>query len=86
MEFIHFEPQFSVLSSGIGNDSYQSISPVRNKSSSSYKVLSLGFGIKLAPNKCVLKKKEEEEKKRKKKDEEENKKRVQTVKNDIEEE
>lgn len=86
MEFIHSEPQFSVLSSGIGNDSYQSISPVRNKSSNSCKVLGLGLGIKLAPNKCVLKKKEEEEKRRKKKDEEENEKRVQTVKKDIEEE
>ena len=84
MKFIHSEPQFSVLSSGIGNDSYQSVSPVRNKSSSSCKVLSLGLGIKPAPNKCVLKTKDEEEKKRK--DEEENKKRVQTVKKDIEEE
>lgn len=80
MKFIHSEPQFSVMSSGIGKDGYQSISPMGNKSGSSCKVLSLGLGIKPAPNKCVLKKKEEEEEKRKKKDEEENKKRVQTVK------
>jgi len=86
MEFIHSEPQFSVPSNGIGNDSYQSIFPVRNKSSNSCKVLGLGLGIKLAPNKYVLKNKEEEEKKRKKKGEEENKKRVQTVKKNIEEE
>ena len=39
MEFIHSEPQFSVLSNEIDNDTYQSISPVRNKSSNSYKVL-----------------------------------------------